>query len=163
MIIEQTLGNIYSSSYEDKIIDKLDVDWHETNKRILTRQSRSGKEIQMRFLKETQQLHHGDILLMSKDDVVVVNIMKCDALLILPSEAAQFALVCYEIGNRHLPLFYQDNEILTPDENVLQRFFDKHNIESHKVLRRLTSQMKTTIAPHSLNAFGPEIRLAAKQ
>ncbi len=68
----------------------------------------------LKFTKEGQQLQQNDILYEDNDLMIVVDILPCEAIVISPRNMAEMAKVCYEIGNKHLPLFLEEEQLLIP-------------------------------------------------
>jgi len=150
MLIQQKLGNINSSS-ANKTIDWLDLEWHETNKRILHKKTRSGKAVTMKFLKENQNLTQGDILFEDAEMVIVIDIPLCEAIVIRPKNNFEMAAICYEIGNKHLSLFFQDDELLIAYEAPLFNLFSSLGYEVKKEKRKLINPLKTSVVSHVHN------------
>lgn len=148
MIIKEKLGNIHDIVINDKIIDHVLLDWYETNKRILHKHSQHGKEITIRFLKENQNLTKGDIIYQDDESTVVIDILPCEVIIIRPVNMHQMASVCYEIGNKHLPLFFQDGELLVPFEAPLFRLLSTGGYDVKKGERKLISPLRSTVTPH---------------
>jgi urease accessory protein len=59
------------------------------------------------------------------------------------------ASVCYEIGNKHLPLFYEKDELLVPFEMPLFRLLSTQGYAIKQDYKRLLHPLKTTIASHA--------------
>ncbi len=150
MLIQQKSGNLNSSS-TNKNIDWLDLEWHETNKRILHKQTRSGTKVTMKFLKENHNLTQGDIIYEDAETIIVIEIQPCDVIVINPKNMFEMAAICYEIGNKHLPLFYQDAELLISYEAPLFNLFSSLRYEVKKEKRKLINPLKTSVASHAHN------------
>jgi urease accessory protein len=58
------------------------------------------------------------------------------------------ASVCYEIGNKHLPLFYESDELLVPFELPLFRLLSAQGYDVKQEERKLLQPLKTTVSPH---------------
>ncbi|WKS95094.1 hypothetical protein [Riemerella columbina] len=69
MLINQAIGNIADTPIEGKTIDYLDLQWFETTKKIQRKRTRNGKDIAIKFLREGQRLHEGDILYTDEQSV----------------------------------------------------------------------------------------------
>src|SRR5690349_15193200 len=108
MIVQEILGNLQAMATEGREIDVLELEWFETTKRIQRKRTQNGMEIAIKFMREGQRLHQDDILYADEQKVVVVNIKPCDAIVITPVSMLEMGTVCYEIGNKHMPLFLQD-------------------------------------------------------
>lgn len=148
MLIQQKTGNINSNVTNDKTIDWLALEWYETGKRILHKKTNAGKEVVLKFLKENPELREGDILSQDENSVIVVTIKPCEAIVIRARDNFEVASVCYEIGNKHLPLFYDENELLVPYEAPLFKLLKASGYEVNKENRKLISPLKTTVAAH---------------
>jgi urease accessory protein len=148
MLVQQKIGNV-NSSLNNKNIDWLDIEWHEVNKRILHKKTRSGKEVIMKFLKENQNLTQGDILFEDAETIIGIDIQSCEAIVIKPKTMFEMAAVCYEIGNKHLPLFFQDDELLIAYEAPLFNLLISLGYDVKKEDRKLINPLKTSVASHA--------------
>ena len=147
MLIKQKLGNIGSLTI-DNTIDTLELQWYEANKRIMHKRTKSGQEIVMKFLSEAPELTEGDILWRDETSVVVVEIQPCEAIVIHPSTMYQMASLCYEIGNKHLALFYCNDDIVVPFDAPLFKLLSAAGYEPKRESRKLVNPLKTTVSPH---------------
>lgn len=148
MLIQQKLGNVNSSSV-NKNIDWLELEWYEANKRILRKKTKAGREIVMKFLKENQNLTQGDIICEDAETIVAIDIQPCESIIIKPKDNFEVAAVCYEIGNKHLPLFFQADELLIAYEAPLFNLLISLGYEVKKEKRKLLNPLKTSVAAHS--------------
>ncbi|MFA9187297.1 urease accessory protein UreE [Flavobacterium sp. FBOR7N2.3] len=135
-------------SLEPKTEILIDFEWFETNKRIQHKTARDGKSFRMKFLNENPNLAQGEILSQEEDKNYVVNILPCDCLVIVPKNNFETASICYEIGNKHLPLFYEDEALLVPFEKPLFRQLSAMGFEVHEQKRVLLTPLRTSVAPH---------------
>lgn len=148
MICKEVIGNVETYPIGDKTIDKLNLEWHETTKRIMRKKSEGGQDVVIRFLKEGVRLKEGDILYEDDDKVVAVNILPCDVIQVTPRSIYEMGAVCYEIGNKHLPLFIQDDHVLIPYERPLEHLLIAAGYEVSKEKRKLVNMLKATAEPH---------------
>ena len=151
MVIQQKLGNLNTFSLENRTIDWLPVEWFETNKRILHKKTPSGRKIILKFLKESPGLTQDDVVYENEQCLVVIDITPCDAMVIHPASLFEMASVCYEIGNKHLPVFYDEGAILVPYEAPLFRLLQASGFSMHQEKRKLLRSLKTTVTPHGLD------------
>ena len=56
------------------------------------------------FLEENPQYTEGDVLYEDELSIIAIHILPCEVIVIKPRNAYEIAAVCYEIGNRHVPL-----------------------------------------------------------
>lgn len=152
MLIQQKKGNISSANINNRRIDWLHLEWYETSKRILRKQTHSGTDIALKFLNSDPALAQGDILYEDDTLIIAVDILPCDVLVIKPANLFEMASVCYEIGNKHLPLFFEKEEVLAPFELPLFRLLSTQGYAIKQDKRRLLYPLKTTVAPHAHNS-----------
>jgi urease accessory protein len=148
MIIREKLGSINTSAVGNRTVDWLLIEWFETSKRILHKRTTSGKEIVLKFLQADHRLAQGDIVYEDEQSLVAIDIIPCDTIVIHPANLYEMASVCYEIGNKHLPLFYDDGAVLVPYEAPLLRLLQASGFNIHQEKRKLLHSLKTTVTPH---------------
>lgn len=151
MLIKHKIGNLASFDLYQRIIDFVNLEWYETNKRILHKKSKSGKEIVMKFMSEAPELTDGDILWQDETSVIAVEIQPCESIIVRPDSMYQMASLCYEIGNKHLPLFYINKEILVPYDEPLFTLLSAAQYQPQKAIRKLLNPLKTTVSPHGVS------------
>lgn len=148
MLVQEKIGHINSFAINNKAIDWLPLQWYEAKKRILRKQTGSGKEIAIKFLNENPELTEGDILFADDEIIIAVSILPCDCIVVQPVNMFEMASVCYEIGNKHLPLFYEAEQLLVPFENPLYKLLLAQGYAVKQESRKLLQPLKTTVAPH---------------
>lgn len=113
MILTHVCGTLSDTAYAGKTIDPLQLDYADAQKHLLRRTTRGGRDIAMRLSPEAQLrgLHDGDVLLEDGDTIVVIEILPTLALVARPEGAAAIARFCYEIGNRHAPLYELESRV----------------------------------------------------
>jgi len=148
MIIKEKIGSLKKNEINDRAIDYLELEWYETTKRILHKRTNAGKEIVLKFLNQSQNLAEGDVLFEDKQELIVVSIKPCEVIVIRPNSMYEMAYVCYEIGNKHLPLFYENDELLVPYEAPLFKMLQASGFDLIKEERKLLNQLKTSVMPH---------------
>ena len=157
MIIESVIGNIANTDISHRTVDLLQLEWFETTKRIQRKKSQLGREIAIRFLKEGQRLQQGDILLLDVSHAVVVDIIPSDAIVVSPRSLLEMGSVCYEIGNKHLPLFIQNDQVLMPFEEPIYRWLLASGYATEKQHTRLTNLLNANVQPHSHGSGGSSL------
>lgn len=148
MLIKEKIGNLELFAVNNRNIDYVMLDWYETNKRILHKKTILGREIAMKFLNENPQLSVGDIVYEDDFNLIAIDIKECDAIIILSGSMHEMAAVCYEIGNRHLPLFYQNEELLVAYEAPLFALLTAAGYKVELAKRKLLKPLKTTVTSH---------------
>ena len=148
MLIQKKIGNLKDIDTHQRPVDWLDLEWFEMNKRILTRTSRDGTLLNLKFLGENPQYTEGDVLFVDESCIIAIHILPCEVIVIKPRNAYEIAAVCYEIGNRHVPLFMDDTNLLVPFEVPLFKILSDSNYVVLKENRQLLKQLKTSVLPH---------------
>jgi len=148
MVISQKTGNLQDFENNNLPVDWLELEWFETQKRILHKRSRSGMQISMKFMGENQRLTEGDILVSDTEKIIAVSILPCDVIVIRPASMQEMAAICYEIGNKHLPLFYYHEELLVAYDAPLFKLLSASGYSLKQDFRKLLNPLKTTVEPH---------------
>jgi urease accessory protein len=148
MLIQTKIGNLSTYNSSGKTIDLLPLEWYEARKRIFRKQSNSGSEVSIKFLNENPELTEGDVLFEDDTTIIAVTILPCDCIVIHPTNMFEMASVCYEIGNKHLPLFYEEEALLIPSDLPLLKLLTAQGYNVGVEKRKLLQPLKTTVSPH---------------
>lgn len=148
MIIEQITGNLKNTNIEHRAVELLQIEWFEANKRIQRRKTDKGTDVAIRFLKEGQRLKQDDIVYMDDNKAIVVDILPCDAIQVTPHNMQEMGSVSYEIGNKHLPVFIQNDLVLIPYEEPIFRWLNASGYHTEKVHVKLLNIVNATVQPH---------------
>jgi len=152
IVVEAIQGNINTVPLNGRSTDALPLEWFETGKRVLRRSTAAGREIALRFLRESPLLREGDIVWMDEHVAVTVTILPSLAIVITPVTMQDMAAICYEIGNKHLPLFLSGNQVLIPFEEPLFRWLDARGYAPVQEQRVLSDMLRSNVLPHSHNS-----------
>lgn len=122
ILVEKVLGNIKDYDSYNQI--KVEIEWYERHKRII---KKDNIGIKFDDEKAARGLKSGDVLAIEGDNVYVVEILPTDAIIINVPDISLLAKVCYEIGNKHAPLFQGKSflELYTPIENPIKVLLEK--------------------------------------
>lgn len=166
IIIEKIEGNVVTCSTANRVTDPLQLEWFETGKRILRRYTMGGQEVALRFMQEAPALRQGDIVWMDDKKAIVISIVPAAAIVLKPASMSEMAAICYEIGNKHLPLFLEDDEVMVPFEEPLFRWLEAKGYKPVKAYRTLSNMLRSNIIPHehgsSGSLFSKIMQLASK-
>lgn len=149
MLIQKKLESLNTFETSSRTIDWLPLEWFETAKRILHKRTRSGVDITLKFLAETTNLQQDDVLYADGKSVIAVEILPCEVVAIQPASMYQMAAACYEIGNKHLPLFYEHDKLLIPYEAPIFRMLQAAGFDVKRDKRKLLQPLKTSVLPHA--------------
>lgn len=148
MLVQQKIGNLQNFGTNHRQIDWLPLEWYEMQKRIMHKKSMAGTEVVIKFLSGNQNLTQGDVLYEDENTIIAVDILPCEAIVIRPKNMFEMASVCYEIGNKHLPLFYEEDEVLVAFEAPLFRLLCASGYAVEQGKRKLIHPLKTSVAAH---------------
>src|SRR6478752_200216 len=166
MIIHEIVGNKRDLSLGTREIDLLQMEWFEVSKRIQRRTTQAGREIAIKFLKEGQRLNQDDVLFIDNSYAIVVDILPCDAIIVHPESLLEMGSVCYEIGNKHLPMFIQNDEVLMPFEEPIYRWLVSAGYKVRKENVKLLNMLNSNVQQHghsgSTSIFSKIMDLASK-
>jgi urease accessory protein len=148
LVIKTKLGSLQDTEGNMQELDWVSLEWYETSKRILRKKTKAGRDISLRFLQENAILTEGDILYNDGKVLIVVEVLPCDCILIEPKNMFEMASLCYEIGNKHLPLFFENNTLLVPFEQPLYTLLLAQGHNATRENRKLLNQLRTTVSAH---------------
>ena len=151
MILKQKLGTLNEFDTGNRIVDRLPLEWYETSKRILNKKTVGGKEVFLKFLSAPAGLQQDDVVYADENFIVVIDILDCDVIEVQPATMYAMACLCYEIGNKHLPLYFEKEEVLVPFDMPLFRLLSSQGYAIKQDKRKLLYPLKTTVAPHGHN------------
>ncbi len=66
----------------------------------------------------------------------------------------ELVALAYEIGNRHLPLFFYDDELVTIFDMPLLRQLNAAGYDLREEERKLSNPVQTTVLPHVNQLIG---------
>lgn len=102
----------------------------------------------------TRGLFQDDVIYDADGVVIVVNTPPCEAIEVslAPGHEKYVAKVCYEIGNRHAPLFWGDKEntfITIYNEPMMAMLEKLHGVKAEKTVRKLDFDRRISAAIHN--------------
>ena len=144
MICEKILGKLEARNSSGKTIEYVDIEWDDAFKKIHKKTTDAGTEIGIRMDDTVLKrgLQEGDILYEDDSRIIAVRILPCQVIRIHidPDHAFMTAKVCYEIGNRHAPLFYGEDpySFITPyNEPMLLMLSRLHGVTAEQAVEKL--------------------------
>ncbi|MDT8715655.1 urease accessory protein UreE [Clostridium sp. 19966] len=142
MIIEEKIGNEKEYDLKGKEIDFIDIEWYEVNKKIFKTQSRNGKEVGIRF-SEHKHLTQGDILYLDEKEALLVNIKESKAIAVEPKTMEEMGKLCFEIGNKHVPVFIHGSRVEVAYDEPLMKLLEQKGFEPKKVTTKLINGLES--------------------
>lgn len=144
------------AEFSGKKVDYVDIEWDEAFKKLHRKTSQGGADIGIRLDDSvlTTGLNQGDVLGVEGDTVYAVNIPACECIVVKIDEhhPHMVAKACYEIGNRHAPLFWgeADGEFITPYNEPMKVMLDKlHGVSTEVKEIKLDFDKRISASVHS--------------
>lgn len=155
MLCEQVLGKLEDLDVSGKTVEYVDIEWHEAFKRIHKKITDQGREVGIRMDDSilSRGLFQGDVIYQDETVTVVVNTPPCEIIEITlaPGHEKMAAKVCYEIGNRHAPLFWgeKDTFITIYNEPMLVMLSKIHGVTAEKKIAKLDFDRRISASLHN--------------
>jgi urease accessory protein len=148
MLIKQKIGSLKDIEPGVRAIEYVYLQWYETAKKILHKKTNREREVVMKFFREGEHLQQDDVIYADDDLLICIDILPVKAIVLAPASMWEMAYLCYEIGNKHLPLFYEKEQLAMPYEDPV---FNMLVAAGYKALienRKLLNQLRTAVTPH---------------
>lgn len=155
MLCEQVLGKLYDFDTTGKTVEYVDIEWHEAFKKIHRKTTDHGTDIGIRMDDSilTSGLYQDDVIYADKERVITVNTPPCEVIRVsfCSGYDQMSAKVCYEIGNRHAPLFWGENNtfITLYDEPMLMMLKKLHGVKAEKEIIKLDFDKRISAGIHN--------------
>lgn len=155
MLCEQVIGKLEDLDISGRTVEYVDIEWHEAFKKIHRKVTDRGREVGIRMDDAilSRGLFQGDVIYMDDQLVVAVNTPPCEIIQISLSKGHErmAAKVCYEIGNRHAPLFWGDDDtfITIYNEPMMAMLSRIHGAEPVKKTAKLDFDRRISASIHN--------------
>ena len=156
MLCEKILGRLPDFPTEGKTVEYVEIEWHEAFKKIHKKVTDRGREVGIRLDDSvlTRGLYEGDVIYADDEKVVAVHTPPCEVVYITvcPDHLFMIPKVCYEIGNRHAPLFYgeKENTFITPYNEPMMAMLSKlHGVNVERKTMTLDFDRRISAAIHN--------------
>ena len=133
----------------------MDIEWHEAFKKIHKKVTDKGTQVGIRMDDSvlTTGLCQDDVLYQDEQVIVAVNIPACQVIRVAltPGHERMAAKVCYEIGNRHAPLFWGDDDtfITIYNEPMLVMLQKIHGVKAQVETAKLDFDRRISASIHN--------------
>ena len=138
MICEKILGKLENIDLQGKKLEFVSVE------KIHRKVTDAGREVGIRLDDSVLKtgLLEGDVLYVDPELVIAVHTPPCEVVKakVSPHHPEMIPKVCYEIGNRHAPLFFGEDSstFVTPyNEPMLRLLSSLHGVEARKTIESL--------------------------
>lgn len=155
MLCEKILGKLDEMDVKGRRVEYVEIEWHEAFKKIHRKTSDQGTDVGIRMDDSVlaRGLFQGDVIYADEEVVVAVSTPPCEVIEISLTEGHEMmaAKVCYEIGNRHAPLFWGENGtyITIYDEPMMAMVTRIHGVRAEKKLMKLDFDKRISAAIHN--------------
>jgi urease accessory protein len=130
LIVEQIITNIEEMEKEEIIkrhIEKVYLESAHLVKRIQRVTTDHGREVGIR-LKDPRDLVAGDVLHMDDKNLIVVDVLSDDLLVIQPRSLNEMGTIAHQLGNRHLPAQFEENDMLVQYDYLVEELLQELQI-----------------------------------
>jgi urease accessory protein len=148
MLIKEKIGLLKDIEVGVRHVELIHLQWYETAKKILHKKTDQGREVVMKFFSGGESLQQDDVMYADSDVLICINIIPVKAIVCKPASMQEMAHLCYEIGNKHLPLFYENGELAMPYDDPVFKMLVAAGYHPITENRKLLLQMKTSVTPH---------------
>lgn len=155
MICDKVFGKLADVDCSGKKVEYVDIEWHEAFKKIHKKVTDQGTEIGIRMDDSilTRGLFQDDVIYMDEQLVIAVNTPPCEIIRVSLTDGHErmAAKVCYEIGNRHAPLFWGDNDtfITIYNEPMMAMLSKIHGVCAVKEVAKLDFDKRISASIHN--------------
>jgi urease accessory protein len=141
MLITEKIGNVNFFNINNRKVDYLMLEWHETNKMVFQKQTIAGVDMVIELNSENQSLAEGDIIYEDDFNIIVIELNECDAIILRPKSMLEMGRICNEIGEKQQQVFYQSDEILIAFEASLFSSFSAAGYDISRGKRKLVTPL----------------------
>lgn len=142
VVVSEVIRNGKGEDFSQKEVDYFDIEWFETTRKLLRKTTQKGKEVAVKVLRENFRLKHHDVLLEEGNKIILVNILPSDAVVVHPKTMREMGTVCFEVGNQHIPIFIEDDEVIIPYEDPIFHKLERAGYQPFKSQRVLEDMLK---------------------
>lgn len=153
MIIDKIIAHKEAfHGFENHERDEVSLEWYELNKKVMRKTTRNGLEIGFRLSHDSETLKDGDVLFAENGKILLISVKPCSCIEIHWHDNLELARICYEIGNRHAPLFFSDTKdqiFLTPYDAPIAELLGRMKFHISVKEARLINPLSGNVARHS--------------
>lgn len=155
MLCEKVLGKLGDFDTQNKQIERVEIEWHEAFKKIHKKVTDMGTEVGIRMDDSilSRGLYQDDVIYQDENRMIAVNTPPCEVIRVSLTQGHEkmAAKVCYEIGNRHAPLFWGDEDtfITIYNEPMMDMLKKIHGVQAEKELAKLNFDKRISASIHN--------------
>jgi len=137
MLIENIIRK-KSENINGKIVETVPFEWFEMNNKILKKTSSAGTEIGLRL---SEALYDGGVLYEDNEKIICLELLPCELTQIHVHSIQEMGRICFELGNRHLPLAIGESSVSTPYDRPTFEYLEKLGFHCHQVTEKFIPEM----------------------
>ena len=141
MIIEKVIGNVKELEKAPHHVERVYLRSDDLVKKIQRVKTDHGKELGIR-LKGGKELKDGDILYQDEKNSIVISVIEDDVLVIQPTSVQQMGEIAHQLGNRHLPAQFEENEMIVQYDYLVERLLNELAVPFAREKRKMKEAFK---------------------
>ncbi len=144
MIVEKVIANIRdldASKLEKLHKEKVYIESDHLMKRVQRLKTDHDRDIGIR-LKDAKELEAGDVLYMDEKNIIVVDVLSDDLLVIRPRDMNEMGNIAHQLGNRHLPAQFEDDEMLVQYDYLVEELLEELEIPFKRDERKVNKAFR---------------------
>ena len=132
MIATKIMGNLHEKPLKTTV-DHVELDWFEAEKKRLRKRTIRGNEIGIAV---DEPLKDGDILYLDDTFCIAVKLTTAPLLKISVRTMEEMGRLCFEIGNRHLSLKIESDNVKIPFDTPTAEYLEGLGFSCEKVIEK---------------------------
>jgi urease accessory protein len=100
-----------------------------------------GKELGIR-LTGNKELKDGDILFQDEKNSIVISVIEDDVIVIQPTSLLQMGEIAHQLGNRHLPAQFLNNEMIVQYDYLVEKLLLELAVPFTREKRKMNEAFK---------------------
>ncbi|MFT2008542.1 urease accessory protein UreE [Pontibacter sp. 13R65] len=107
IVVTQALPKKQVLKLNGRTCDYFEIEWYEAFKSRIKKKTQGGVEVLI-DKSHRSALDDGDLLYLSVERAILLKIKPCDCVVLRPRSLQEVGTICFEIGNKHVPIFITD-------------------------------------------------------
>lgn len=125
IVFKEVLANIANMANVEKYeIESIHLTNEEVLKRLIIAKSDLNHEYAIK-LEDGKRLVDGDVLANENNKLVVVRLELADVLIITSDSIGNIAMIAHNLGNRHMPAQFNENEMIVPYDYLVEEYLQE--------------------------------------
>jgi urease accessory protein len=141
MIIEQIIGNVKELEKAPHHVERVYLRSDDLVKKIQRVKTDHGNELGIR-LKQGKELVDGDILYQDEKNSIIISVLADDVIVIQPTSILQMGEIAHQLGNRHLPAQFEENEMIVQYDYLVERLLEELRVPYIREERKMSKAFK---------------------